>query len=377
MNINKLSSFKRYISNIVLIFISVIFSLILCELIARIISPFDIFSKKYPLSLYHNELSTSQPQKFDLALGYVYKNSYYHPSHPNFGSNLSEDKQFFEKNNYSEPAFNAGNAIIATGDSFVAGNEVGNNETWPAILEKRINIRVLNGGVGGYSFTQAELMGERLAKEKKVKHLIVSLIPEDLIRGEYSIYQGVPRPYFVKQNNKLYLYSDHIKEFNNFSVKDKKYMEDIIKKYSWSFLIMEIIKRTYTNPEVFYYFGLQKKAGVRFDVVGCNLVNRLEKVIAKNNIKAAILIQYPDFHFYDKKNKQLDYINRYLGNFKMCVKNSNLLLLDMEDRLKKVYQANKEEFHSLYVDRRRHMSAKGNKFTAEFIAPLIQSAWYK
>lgn len=367
-----------------LVVFSVAISLMFCELILRAMSPIGFTNLNYPIITSRNELMTSQPQMFDPKLGYVYKKGFYHPAHPNFGnklfstyasgirSNLHDDYDQLKLIGFAEPLFDLKSAIIVTGDSFVAGSEVGNSETWPAKLEKSIGVRVLNGGVGGYSFTQAVLMGERLSKETGVQHLIVSLIPDDLIRSEHSIYQGVPRPYFLEANDQLFLETQHIQEFSKYSRETLSKEYEVLERYRWSYLIMEVLRRTHVDPNFFYYFGIHKNAGIRFDRVGCELVSRLEHFSEENGINSAILIQYTDRHFWDAANEQNVYIQDHIREFKNCVLDSKLMLIDMEGTLGHVYQNQPDYFENLFVGKGRHMSAIGNSFVADYVARAIK-----
>src|ERR1041384_48040 len=51
----------------------------------------------------------------------------------------------------------SGRPILAVGDSFTFGDEVADDETWPAHLEKLLQQRVLNGGVFAYGIDQMVL----------------------------------------------------------------------------------------------------------------------------------------------------------------------------------------------------------------------------
>ena len=217
----------NFLTKIIIVITSILFALLICEIVYRIVSPYSFFSSYYPLSNLKGEIFNSQPQEYDKDLGYVYKKSFYSKNHENFGnknfttyndrirSNISNNIDYFNKNKFKQVIFNKNKAIIITGDSFIAGNEVGNHETLPAQLENLSNVRILNGGVGGYSFTQTVLLSEKLIIDKGINNLILSLIPEDLVRSEYSIYQGVPRPYY-KSKNKLLIETNHIKEKQKF-----------------------------------------------------------------------------------------------------------------------------------------------------------------
>ena len=87
--------------------------------------------------------------------------------------------------------------ILALGDSFTFGDEVDDDQTWPAHLEQLTGRRVINAGVFGYGFDQIVLRAEqllvRLAPAPGM--LIVSLIADDVQRCEYS-YRYAWKPYF-------------------------------------------------------------------------------------------------------------------------------------------------------------------------------------
>jgi len=93
------------------------------------------------------------------------------------------------------------------GDSFTFGDEVEDEESWPAQLEKILNKRVLNAGVGAYGVDQAFLRAEVLLDKYDPDVVILSLISDDINRTEYSNYpygRGW-KPYFEYENGALVL----------------------------------------------------------------------------------------------------------------------------------------------------------------------------
>lgn len=52
--------------------------------------------------------------------------------------------------------------ILAVGDSFTSGENVGDLDSWPAQLQRLTGHTVLNGGVSGYGLDQIVLRTERL-----------------------------------------------------------------------------------------------------------------------------------------------------------------------------------------------------------------------
>ncbi|MBV8191138.1 MAG: hypothetical protein JO339_28125 [Alphaproteobacteria bacterium] len=62
-----------------------------------------------------------------------------------------------------EKLISSDGSILAVGDSFTYGDEVLDEEAWPAQLQRLTGRRVLNGGVTGYGFDQIVLRAEQLA----------------------------------------------------------------------------------------------------------------------------------------------------------------------------------------------------------------------
>ena len=101
----------------------------------------------------------------------------------------------------------ASRPILAIGDSFTFGDEVEDSETWAAHLEKILNKRVLNAGVGAYGIDQAFLRAELLLDKYDPDVVILSFISDDINRTEYSYYpygRG-GKPYFEYGDGSLIL----------------------------------------------------------------------------------------------------------------------------------------------------------------------------
>jgi hypothetical protein len=90
--------------------------------------------------------------------------------------------------------------ILAVGDSYTFGDQVGDHETWPAAMERRLAIPVLNGGVCGYGMDQTVLRAQELMPRFRPNVLIVSLIPTDIWRAQSSELYSKRKPYFSLQD---------------------------------------------------------------------------------------------------------------------------------------------------------------------------------
>jgi hypothetical protein len=154
----------------------------------------------------HFESSTAEPQAgtgrmaYDPRLGWI-------PRPGRFGTDWisNVDAASVRSNGGSIPP--ASRPILAVGDSFTFGDEVGDSETWAARLEALLNRRVVNAGVGAYGIDQAFLRAERLLGTYDPDVVILSFISDDISRTEYSYYpygRGW-KPYFTYESGSLVL----------------------------------------------------------------------------------------------------------------------------------------------------------------------------
>lgn len=163
---------------------------LLAELAARLArSPLHFGSFR---QLRLDMLARNYPAALDDQLGYVPRGGF--ASRDNhWGTLVSIDADGMRKNGAGRAPDGA--TIVAVGDSFTFGDQVDDNQTWPARLEAKLGRPVKNGGVFGYSLVQTALRGERLVERLRPQTLIVSLIADDLRRCTYSR-RYTPVPWF-------------------------------------------------------------------------------------------------------------------------------------------------------------------------------------
>lgn len=90
----------------------------------------------------------------------------------------------------------SGAPILAVGDSFTFGDEVGDLETWPAQLQRLTGRPVLNAGVSGYGFDQIVLRAEALAPFYRPEAIVVAFIADDIRRTEMRRLWSADKPWF-------------------------------------------------------------------------------------------------------------------------------------------------------------------------------------
>lgn len=133
------------------------------------------------------------PGSFDSHLGYVPTPGAFAPN-PIWHTSAHIRRDGVRSNGADRPT-PEGIPLVAVGDSFTYGDEVNDRDTWPAQLERLLGRPVINGGVFGYGLDQAVLRSEVLLEETSANYLIVSLIPDDVTRCEFS-YRYSWKPYF-------------------------------------------------------------------------------------------------------------------------------------------------------------------------------------
>lgn len=82
--------------------------------------------------------------------------------------------------------------VLAVGDSFTAGSEVGDSESWPAQLEAMIGRPVYNPSAGGWGTDQIIMRAEGLPGWGTV---VLGFLWWDIQRAEFSVY-GASKPYY-------------------------------------------------------------------------------------------------------------------------------------------------------------------------------------
>lgn len=127
-------------------------------------------------------------------------------SRPGFSRDgYSYDAQGFRSMPAMGPAAGAVPPVLVVGDSFAHGDEVGDDETWPARLQALLGRRVINAAVSGYGFDQMVLRAEMIAPAVRPAAIVLSFIGDDTRRSEMKRVWGAEKPYFELAGDKLEL----------------------------------------------------------------------------------------------------------------------------------------------------------------------------
>ncbi|MEA3506155.1 MAG: hypothetical protein U9R36_01475, partial [Elusimicrobiota bacterium] len=170
------------------------------------------------------------------------------------------------------------NVILAVGDSFTFGDQVSDNETWPAFLEKMSGRRVINGGVTGYGADQVFLRMKLLAGKFDPDIIIFGLIAKDIRRCEFSEFAGVKKPFFkLSKDRQLLLTTNHVSYFPSRPLSVSRRI------LGYSFIIHKLMVRTFPR---YWLQGLYKNtiAHLNGEEVVCGIFNKLKDFARDNKI---------------------------------------------------------------------------------------------
>jgi hypothetical protein len=271
--------------------------------------------------------------------------------------------------------------ILAVGDSYTFGDQVGDDETWPAALERHLEIPVLNGGVCGYGVGQTVLRARELTPRFRPDVLIVSLIPADIWRAQSSGFYSKRKPYFDLENG--------IPVLRNVPLSPPETpagMAGVINRgveyvYDHSLFMRSMPdlrsrlrlyqNRAYTEA---HHEGLE---------VSCRLFEQVRDMAAQYGAQPFMLMQYK-FRDIGKRialnngaspepdDRNMEFLVKAIQLME-CSKSAGVPVIDTFIPLQQLYsEGGINAVLALYSD---HMNAAGNEFVAEYVArQLGQSA---
>ena len=284
-------------------------------------------------------------------------------------TNITINHLGFRENENKEIQFKNNKKILVTGDSFVFGSQVSNDQTWPSYLEQIIKIKVFNGGQPAYSSAQSLRKAIIMSRKYDFDYFIWSFIYEDFDRDEtmnflikknntiqFNEYKNIGSDLNKKKNKNLYLFLKEI--FFTVYLIDR----EILKKIS-IFNQNDENKNKYKSLLDFsnnYTTSYTPREEIEF------LINEFKKIEIDNKY---ILIQHTDFSKNTEKKiidlRKKNYNNKYKKLIYELANINQIQIIDTEDIFKKMSE---KEQRMMWFD---HHSPQGNKIIAELISKNI------
>ena len=250
-----------------------------------------------------------------------------------------------------EKPASADSPILAVGDSFTYGEDVGDLDAWPAQLQRLIGRTVLNGGVSGYGFDQIVLRTEQLTALHKPALVIVSMIAHDVQRTEWRRLWWHDKPWFAIEEERLLLRGVPVPERTRLPLAIRRRMERLL------FVLPPALQRLTGYSIRVHRAG----TGARISQA---LIERLANLQVANRVKLVLVAQY-DAHAWLGRGRAQEQRN-VLRPLLECAARHGIETLDTFHRL--VAEPRLGAFYGTL-----HMNARGNLMIANLLAARMRT----
>jgi hypothetical protein len=295
--------------------------------------------------------------KFDPVLGWVTRDWYADEGYNTVAHGI-------RRNPREQDVQIAPGAILAVGGGFTDGGEnVDDDETWPAQLERLLGTRVLNAGVPGYVADQIVLRAEQLLAQLRPKTLVLGFVGDEIPRARLSSF-GVSKPYFTLENGALVFHPPH-----------RPYMAPDPTMPVWQARVRELLGYSAVLDVVLdlvasgYWIGTAGQPVVESvdnDPVGvtCALLQRLKRQADAAGVRLLLFMQHGRIVLTLKEAPQED-----ASKVTQCAAAAGIEVVDQFRPLRALAVSDLAAFRGLYL--KRALSPKGNRQAAEMLVRAI------
>lgn len=251
--------------------------------------------------------------------------------------------------------------LLVVGDSYAMGEEVADNETFPAHLEELLNRPVLNGGVLGYGIDQMVLRTEKLVPEFRPGVLVVSFIADDVRRTEMRVLWGIEKPYFEVSGEALVLRNVPVPP----PIAAMQPLDPVRQVLGHSFLVDVTMRRLglewWLRGRPMHYMRAHDDG----PKVSCLLMNRLGQLKDRYGMSMLVVGKYTPNAW--KSASTLLFEAGIVAKVLDCAKGSGLQTLDTREEMAEAVRSGGIEGY--YIN--RHNNDAGNRLLAELAAERL------
>jgi hypothetical protein len=281
---------------------------------------------------------------------------------PNFVSDEFNTVDLGLRKNSGKPQVISPGAILAVGDSYTAGSQVRDDETWPAQLGQRLGERVLNAGVGGYGVDQIVLNAERLLAIVKPRAVIVGIHEDAIQRTTYKTF-STPKPYFIEEGGNWVLKNQPV------PAPARPSPEPLLKRTAARLITAHLLFNRVAHDWWFSTGGqiFERTANDPGREV-CYLLGRLHDRLRAGAIPGLVVVQYYGWSYW--RSKPRDVATQQVLS---CAQREGYAVIDEHDPIAAIAQRSIAELKQYYVmsadgAQFGHMSKLGNGLIASLIA---------
>jgi hypothetical protein len=272
------------------------------------------------------------------------------------------------RTNFGETRIRTG-AVLAVGDSFTEGWDVGDSESWPAYLEGLIRKPVVNGAVFGYGTDQIVLRAEQLLPIVKPKVLLVGFLEYDIFRAAHSDFGG-PKPYFTLPKGRLEFHPPKPLDDGHKSGLLSKAADTLREALGYSAVADILLKRLAPS---YWLAGSQimyRKVDIDAAAVTCALLDRLKTRADADGIRMLLFMQYNEYIILGG-----DVSSENARRVVACAGAMGIQVVDQFAPLRAIVNADRARIRDYYFadyhEGFGHMTPKGNQHAAHMLARAL------
>lgn len=338
-------NFLAALTNAALVIVSVVTAFLIVELVARVWYG-DFRLVNFPKTE-ANLLKKGFPAEFSPHLGYRPRPGLYTDTPWKTTATIGDHGIRL----HGAAASAASSVVLAVGDSFTFGSDVGDGESWPARLQAVSGLNVINGGVFGYGIDQAILRAERLAAVFAPDAVILGFIADDVQRVELSVMYGVAKPVFTIGEGGLERLNPVLDPKPQPGHWLARFARDV---FGYSVFVHHRFKQFFPQ---FWMSGMSKvRVHERGAEVACALLQNFAAIAGPGKV---LLVQYEQQEIAAPERPPP--VTALLA----CVAELDVEVVDLYVALKEVYATDRAAFDAFYD---RHMTGRGNAFVAAELA---------
>lgn len=364
---------SQFAANAALLIAAVIFSLFVMEVLARLIDHQPIFALRNWAAERRTFLTTRSPNDYDPVLGWVFKpDQSIDPDDP--AKSLTTGKYGIRLSAPGADQLPSG-AILVVGDSFTAGDEVGDRDAWPAILEHMIGRRVINAAAYGWGADQIVLRTEELLPKLSPAMVIVSFFQDfqgDVDRAGLRVFLSANKPYFTLEDGALVPHNIPVPRYQGGVQETSRWL--LLPSYSY------LVQFTMNRLGWSNWWQIFSANYVPVDndpiAVSCALLKRLQSELASQGIDFLFVMQYGGSLHPVKPTREASAVVA-------CARTMGIDTLDLWDVLKAAHDRHSfAEYRKLWASfdgnySFGHMSGLGNRLVAEQIAAVLDRRHFR
>jgi lysophospholipase L1-like esterase len=259
-------------------------------------------------------------------------------------------------------------AILAVGNSFTEGAEVGDRGSWPASLERTLGEPVVNAGIGGWAADQIVLRAEELMAQLSPKAIVVSFASPDIAWTAFRVHSGGPKPYFLIENGQLVPMNIPVPRTIDGAATDFGLLQGIL---GYSYLVDWTMSRLGVTS--WFERGISARVATDPVQVSCLLLERLKRATDARGATLMLMMQWGGNEVSDPAFVRWPYADDVLR----CAKAAGIKTLDTWEPLRAVFAGGEDKLRELYMRHTGaysygHMSPAGNQFVAEQLAKALR-----